>query len=75
MRGANKVRKQFEKEAYVLRVRERGANLTSNLPAGQNKESALREVKHGHRQKAQFQQIKDNTGSQESSGIFHTRPL
>lgn len=59
LRRANKVRRQLEKEAYALKVKEREALLTSNLPVNRNRESALREVKHWLCQKAQFQQIKD----------------
>lgn len=69
LRRANKVRRQREHEPYALRVKEREANLTSNLPAGRNRESALMGVKSRLRQKDQFQQIKDSVKVRDQAGF------
>lgn len=68
---ANKVRRQLEKVAYVLRAREREreANLTSNLPADRNKESAPREVA------PTIGPIPTNHGQHKSSGTKRDFPL
>ena len=71
LRKASKVRKQAEREAQDLRKQEREANILSNLPTGNNQETARREVAHRMRQKAQFQQIKESVRGLRSGGVAH----
>lgn len=69
LRKANKVRRQLEKEAMSLRERERKENKVRNLPEGNNKESALQNVKHILQQKRKYRQKKDCIKGHGSNGI------
>lgn len=46
LRKANKVRRQLWREAFILRAREKEANIVRNLPSERIEETARREVTH-----------------------------
>ena len=71
LRKSNKLRRQYEKEAFSLKAKEKEENTIRNIPDHKNKESALREITHRMKQKYQFRQIRDSVRKATSGGITH----